>query len=219
MTTVRAQSDVRTADPGAPEHRIRIPEGDGPHAVAAGDVDLVLLRTPSGWRAYQGRCPHQGALLGEGELDGGELVCRNHRWRFDALTGERRGGPGCLRSCGVREADGELILDPRALATLAAPAPAPASASASAPALRRIEDLPGPRPVPILGNALSIKVERLHEIFERWAREHGPLYRVRLGRQWSVVSADPDINERVLRARPEDFRRDPRSSPCTSRSR
>jgi nitrite reductase/ring-hydroxylating ferredoxin subunit len=60
--------------------------------VSAGGVDLVLLRTRSGLRVYEGRCPHQGALLGEGEIEDGSLVCRNHRWRFDVETGERIGG-------------------------------------------------------------------------------------------------------------------------------
>ena len=56
--------------------------GPGPFAVSASGVDVALVRTGAGWRAFQGRCPHQGALLGEGEINGDRLVCRNHRWRF-----------------------------------------------------------------------------------------------------------------------------------------
>ena len=70
--------------------------GDGPFALSADGLDLVVVRTEGGLRAYQGRCPHQGALLGEGEMDGNALVCRNHWWRFDGATGERLGVPGCL---------------------------------------------------------------------------------------------------------------------------
>jgi hypothetical protein len=47
--------------------------GDGPHALSAGGFDVVVVRTPAGLRAFEGRCPHQGALLGEGELDGDKL--------------------------------------------------------------------------------------------------------------------------------------------------
>src|SRR3954452_7377929 len=98
-TTTQARTDTGTAGkagatvterttlskiPGASALR-----GNGPHAVSVDGVDLILLRTGGHARVYQGRCPHQGALLGEGELDGGELVCRNHRWRFDAETGRR----------------------------------------------------------------------------------------------------------------------------------
>lgn len=55
--------------------------GEGPFALSGDGLDLVVVRTASGLRAFQGRCPHQGALLGEGELDGEALVCRNRRWR------------------------------------------------------------------------------------------------------------------------------------------
>jgi cytochrome P450/nitrite reductase/ring-hydroxylating ferredoxin subunit len=189
------------------EIRILAPAGDGPHAVVANGQDVVLLRAGGGWRAYQGRCPHQGALLGEGELDGGELVCRNHRWRFDAQTGERRGGPGCLRACPVRQDGAELVIDPAAVAALTVAAPAAATAR------RTLDDLPGPRPLPLIGSAHKVQVEHLHEILEAWAREYGTLYRVRFGSRWVVVSSDPDINERVLRARPEDFQRDPKIAP------
>ena len=70
--------------------------GAGPFAASASGVDVVLVRTRSGWRAFQGRCPHQGALLGEGEIEGDALVCRNHRWRFSIASGLREGGPECL---------------------------------------------------------------------------------------------------------------------------
>ncbi len=85
--------------------------GDGPHAVSARGVDLVLLRGRGGLRAYEGRCPHQGALLGEGEIEGSTLVCRNHRWRFDIETGKRQGGDQCLRACPVREESGAVLVD------------------------------------------------------------------------------------------------------------
>jgi phenylpropionate dioxygenase-like ring-hydroxylating dioxygenase large terminal subunit len=44
--------------------------GDGPHALSANGFNVVVVRTPLGLRAFEGRYPHQGALLGEGELDG-----------------------------------------------------------------------------------------------------------------------------------------------------
>src|SRR5260370_24624017 len=75
----------------------------GPFALSANQTDIVLLRTGGEWRAFEGRCPHQGALLGEGELDDGALVCRNHRWRYSVDSGQREGGPECLASCPVAE--------------------------------------------------------------------------------------------------------------------
>ena len=44
-------------------------DGAGPFAVSANGADIVLLKAAGRWRAFEGRCPHQGALLGEGELD------------------------------------------------------------------------------------------------------------------------------------------------------
>jgi nitrite reductase/ring-hydroxylating ferredoxin subunit len=69
--------------------RVEDLDGQGPFALSGEGVEVVAVRTPMGLKAYQGLCPHQGALLGEGELDGDTLVCRNHRWRFDTETGER----------------------------------------------------------------------------------------------------------------------------------
>jgi cytochrome P450/nitrite reductase/ring-hydroxylating ferredoxin subunit len=174
--------------------------GEGPHAIAAGGVDLVLVRTKSGIKVYEGRCPHQGALLGEGELEGGSLVCRNHRWRFDLETGQRTGGRQCLRSCTAREEGGEILVDV---------APFAASVQAKAPAtpLRRLEDLPGPPDLPIVGNAFQIRRERAHLDFEAWSREYGPMYRLRLGPRDIVVHDDPALAEPMLRARPETYRR------------
>src|SRR4051794_33828650 len=91
-------------------------QGDGPHAVSAGGVDLVALRVGGALKVFDGRCPHQGALLGEGELEGNTLVCRNHRWKFDRATGQRVGGRQCLKACPSREEAGELVVDIAALA-------------------------------------------------------------------------------------------------------
>ena len=85
--------------------------GPGPFAVSASGVDVALVRTGAGWRAFQGRCPHQGALLGEGEIEGDRLVCRNHRWRFSLNSGRRDGGPECLASCPAAERDGAIFID------------------------------------------------------------------------------------------------------------
>jgi len=171
--------------------------GPGPHAVSAGGVDLVVVRTSAGLRAFQGRCPHQGALLGEGELDGGELVCRNHRWRFDAQTGKRLGGDGCLEAVPLLEDGGVLYGD---LSKLRA-------AEEQAKALRQIDELPGPRGLPLLGNTLQVEPDRLHRQLEDWAKEHGTPFKLRIGSSRVLVVADSALNEQVLRARPETFRR------------
>ncbi|HET7293404.1 MAG TPA: cytochrome P450 [Vicinamibacteria bacterium] len=172
--------------------------GDGPHAASAAGLDVVLVRTGDGLRAFQGHCPHQGALLGEGELDGDSLVCRNHRWRFALKDGRREGGPQCLATYAAFDKDGEVFVE---VGTPALQTPdRPAS-------LRTLRDLPGPKGLPIVGNSLQLDLLRLHEILEGWAAEYGRMYRFRLGRRQFVALADPELSSQVLRARPETFRR------------
>ncbi len=172
--------------------------GDGPFAVSARGRDLALVRTKTGLRAFQGRCPHRGALLGEGELDGTTLVCRNHRWRFSLETGCRQGGAECLETHPVFERNGEVFVEPGAASAGEAP---PASGS------RCIHDLPGPKGVPLAGNVFQLELPRLHEILEGWAAQYGPMYVYRMGTSPVVVVSTPELNEQVLRARPETYRR------------
>ena len=90
----QAAADAREHDVGGVDQL----DGPGPFVASAGGRDLVLVRAGDGLAAFDGRCPHQGALLGEGEIEGGDLVCRNHRWRFDVTTGRRvRGRASCAR--------------------------------------------------------------------------------------------------------------------------
>lgn len=173
-------------------------QGDGPHALSVEGVDLVVVRTPAGLRAFEGHCPHQGALLGEGEIEGGKLVCRNHRWRFSIDTGEREDGPQCLVSCPVVERDGTVFVDVSGLS------PRPGRVAAR----RTWDDLPGPRGLPFLGNIHQLDLATMHLGLERWAARYGPVYACRLGPKRIVVLSDPKWIDQVLRARPETFRRD-----------
>jgi cytochrome P450 len=77
---------------------------------------------------------------------------------------------------------------------------------ADAPA-RRIRDLPGPRGLPLLGNALQIERERLHQQVEQWAREYGETYRFRIASREFVVISNPGTVAAVLRDRPDGFQR------------
>jgi cytochrome P450/nitrite reductase/ring-hydroxylating ferredoxin subunit len=180
--------------------------GNGPHAVSVGGVDLILLRSKGQARVYQGRCPHRGALLGEGELEGDALVCRNHRWRFDAETGKRQGGPQCLVACPVVEQAGEILVDLTPLAALDDGAAAAERAAAEGK-LRDLEELPGPRGMPLVGNALQLDLDRLHAVLEGWAAQYGKMYTFRLGLDRALVVSDPELSHQVMRARPETFRR------------
>jgi cytochrome P450 len=86
-------------------------------------------------------------------------------------------------------------------------APAPAD-----PVRRRIRDLPGPRGLPWLGQALNFDASRLHLQSEAWARTYGSAYRWRLAGREFVALSDPQAIAAVLRDRPDGFRRTPRLS-------
>ena len=73
--------------------------------------------------------------------------------------------------------------------------------------LREIADLPGPRGLPIVGNALQIERNQLHRNVEAWSREFGPLFRFRLGRRTLLAVSDHEALMAVLRDRPDGFRR------------
>jgi cytochrome P450/nitrite reductase/ring-hydroxylating ferredoxin subunit len=174
-------------------------QGEGPFARSAEGVDLVLVATASGVKAYQGRCPHQGALLGEGEMDGDTLVCRNHRWRFDVNTGSRHGGPECLLRCPIETRGDEIWADVGELRGAVAPR--------RSTGFRRLESLPGPKGIPLLGNMHQLDLPHLHQVLERWAAEYGTLFTYRMGKRRILVVSDHQLNEQILRARPEAYRR------------
>jgi toluene monooxygenase system ferredoxin subunit len=52
--------------------------------------DQILLVYPNGGaiRAYHGLCPHQQALLANGDLEENVLTCYGHNWQFDVTSGQ-----------------------------------------------------------------------------------------------------------------------------------
>jgi nitrite reductase/ring-hydroxylating ferredoxin subunit len=56
--------------------------------VSRGDLDVLLAHTSNGIVATDDRCPHMGAPLSIGDLDGCVVACPLHEGRFDLATGE-----------------------------------------------------------------------------------------------------------------------------------
>lgn len=73
--------------------------------------------------------------------------------------------------------------------------------------LRQFKDLPGPRPWPLVGNALQVKLSRLHQDIEAWAQQYGPVFQMRLGSTKVLVVADHKVENALLKDRPNGFRR------------
>jgi cytochrome P450 len=82
--------------------------------------------------------------------------------------------------------------------------------SPAGPATRSLDALPGPRALPLVGNLLQLDPPHFHQQVERWWREHGPLFRLRLGRHTALMVGDHRLVAEVLRDRPEGFRRIPK---------
>jgi cytochrome P450 len=81
-------------------------------------------------------------------------------------------------------------------------------AQAATPAKsRKIADLPGPRRMPLLGNALQLDRDRMHLQLEAWAREHGEAYSFSILSRRFLVLSNPQAVAGVLRDRPDGFRR------------
>ncbi|HTA15827.1 MAG TPA: cytochrome P450 [Solirubrobacteraceae bacterium] len=73
---------------------------------------------------------------------------------------------------------------------------------------RTIADLPGPPALPLLGNALQLlRPSRAHLVCERWIHGHGPMVRIKVGRESIVAIAEREAIDEILRQRPDGYRR------------
>lgn len=57
------------------------------------DEALAVYHVGNRFHACADRCPHAGATLSEGELEGGVVTCPRHGSQFDVTTGQRLRGP------------------------------------------------------------------------------------------------------------------------------
>lgn len=96
---------------------MELPEPGSVIEVELGAEDLVVWRTARGEVCVmEARCPHQWSHLGqEGSVDGEELVCMTHFWRF-TTSGEgwkanmegRRDRKSDIDVYPCREVDGKI---------------------------------------------------------------------------------------------------------------
>lgn len=76
----------------------------------------------------------------------------------------------------------------------------------------RIADLPGPRGLPIIGNAHQLGTARMHLVAEDWSRKFGEYFRFRIGTRQFLAVANPETIAAMLRDRPDGFHRSERLS-------
>jgi cytochrome P450 len=92
----------------------------------------------------------------------------------------------------------------------AEPVSAAPKGGASSAGVRRYLDVPGPRGLPLLGNAHQIKPESFHRKLEGWTQQFGSAFRFRISRRNFLGISDPAVIASVLKQRPEVFYRGPR---------
>lgn len=73
--------------------------------------------------------------------------------------------------------------------------------------IRSLKELPGPKGVPLLGNARQIRPSEMHLQLEAWVRDFGERYRIALGPRPFFITANPDDIAFILKNRPDGFRR------------
>src|SRR5262245_29648546 len=63
-----------------------VPEGEGRQVTAGGKV-VAVFNAGGTFYVLDDACPHRGASLGEGFVEGTEVACPLHGARFDLATG------------------------------------------------------------------------------------------------------------------------------------
>lgn len=75
---------------------------------------VALFKLEGEYHAIDDTCPHVGAPLGGGWVDGDRVACPMHGWEFDIKTGKGLTVPGCqVERFPVRVNDGtvEISID------------------------------------------------------------------------------------------------------------
>lgn len=88
-----------------------LPDRTPRHALVAG-VDLVVIRYEDEVSVLYGRCLHRGALLGDGHVEGANLICGLHHWdyRIDSGVSEYDNAEALFKFDAHVDADADSVL-------------------------------------------------------------------------------------------------------------
>ena len=75
------------------------------------DRVIALFHVQGGFYAIDDSCPHAGASLFSGQLDGTSVSCRGHGLRFELGSGCMRGGALRVRTYPVRVRGDRIEID------------------------------------------------------------------------------------------------------------
>ncbi len=62
--------------------------------VFVNERDIALYRYQGGFYALDNQCVHRDGQLGDGHMDGANVICPLHQWDYDVHTGVSRYNPG-----------------------------------------------------------------------------------------------------------------------------
>lgn len=73
---------------------------------------VLVCHTETGFHAVDGVCPHRGAQLALGSLEGSAVVCPWHDWAFDAESGCGLTNPNAnLQKYSVEVVEGQIVIE------------------------------------------------------------------------------------------------------------
>ena len=87
----------------------QIPSGTGT-TVKIADQEIALFNVDGEIYAMGDSCPHAGASLGAGRLDGRIVTCRAHGLRYDVSTGQVTTGGFGVPCYQVKIANGKILV-------------------------------------------------------------------------------------------------------------
>jgi nitrite reductase (NADH) small subunit len=88
-----------------------VPEGEG-KTVVAGKKLIALFCTNGEYHAIDDCCPHMGASLSGGYVEGGIVTCPWHAWRFRLGDGAWADNPRIKIGCyPVKVEDGDVFVE------------------------------------------------------------------------------------------------------------
>jgi nitrite reductase/ring-hydroxylating ferredoxin subunit len=86
-----------------------VPEGTG-IAVEIEGKAIALFNCEGTYHAIDNTCKHRGGPLGEGSLEGKEVMCPWHGWQYDVTTGACMTDPSVSQKKYTVKIEGEDIL-------------------------------------------------------------------------------------------------------------
>jgi nitrite reductase/ring-hydroxylating ferredoxin subunit len=93
-------------------------------------LDVVVVRRGTDVAVFEGRCPHRGALLADGRVEGDNLVCGVHSWDFRLDTGVSAYNPAeRIHRFNARRDGAHVVIDKAELVSYQAANPSPAADS------------------------------------------------------------------------------------------